>query len=268
MTDDLAELYDDLPCGHLSTSPHGAIVRVNRTFAAWTGQAADDLLARRFPALLTRPGALLYETHCVPRLQLEGRLAEVALDLAGRDGEPRPILLNAAVKRDAAGAARLFHLAVFLADSRREYERDLLHARRAAEDAADTLRAQADLLARHSALLMPIQDDLRVMPVVGPIDAARGRQMLRALLDLEASGVRAVILDLTGVPTLDAAAVDTLRAAASALRLRGVHPIFSGIRPAVAIALVADGHRLIGASVRATLREAIALANHRDAPPR
>lgn len=263
MTDDVAELYDDAPCGLLSTTPHGEIVRVNRTFAAWVGLPAAGLLARRFPALLTTPGKLLYETHCVPRLQLQGALAEVALDMKGPGDAPQPVLLNAAVGRDAAGAVTEFRLAVFLANSRREYERDLLQARRAAEEAADRLRAQAELLAEHSALLMPVQDDLRVMPVIGTIDATRGRQMLRALLHIEAAGVRAVIIDLTGVPELDAAAVETLRGAASALRLRGMHPIVTGIRPAVATALVAGGHALAGASVCSTLQEGIALANRR-----
>lgn len=257
MTD---ELFDEAPCGLLVTAPQGEIARVNDTFAAWLGRPAGELVGRRFAALLTTPGRMLYETHCAPRLQLQGSINEVALDLAGTS-DSTPILLNGAAKRDPAGAVVAIRLAVFLANSRREYERDLLQARRAAEDAADRLRAQAELLAEHSALLMPVHNDLRVMPVIGTIDATRGRQMMRALLHLETSGVRAVIIDLTGVPELDGPAVGTLRAAASALRLRGVHPIFTGIRPAVAVALVAEGHELTGASVCSTLQEGIALAS-------
>ena len=30
--------------GYLSTLPNGAIVKVNRTFCAWTGLAVDELL--------------------------------------------------------------------------------------------------------------------------------------------------------------------------------------------------------------------------------
>ena len=94
------------------------------------------------------------------------------------------------------------------------------------------------------------------MTVVHDDPATFAEDMLEGFLDAHADRV-------TGVPELGGEAVGTLRAAASALRLRGVHPIFTGIRPAVAIALIADGRQLTDASVCATLQEGIALANRR-----
>src|SRR6202012_1948066 len=35
--DDPAELYDNAPCGYLSTLPDGTIINANATFLAWTG---------------------------------------------------------------------------------------------------------------------------------------------------------------------------------------------------------------------------------------
>jgi sigma-B regulation protein RsbU (phosphoserine phosphatase) len=35
--DDPAELYDNAPCGYLSTLPDGTIIKANATFLAWTG---------------------------------------------------------------------------------------------------------------------------------------------------------------------------------------------------------------------------------------
>ena len=47
------ELYEDAPCGYLSTEMDGTIVRVNRTFEALTGhRRADQGLAARFQDLL------------------------------------------------------------------------------------------------------------------------------------------------------------------------------------------------------------------------
>lgn len=151
---------------------------------------------------------------------------------------------------------------LFNAPARREYELELVLARRKAEDAAEQLRIQAELLAIHSALLIPVKDDLRVMPIIGAIDATRGRQMLQALLHIDAtSGVRTVILELTGVPALDATAADTLRLAAGALRLRGLRAIATCIRPAVAAALVELGLELTGLEVCGTLQDGIARAS-------
>ena len=34
------DLYENAPCGYLSATPGGEIVRVNATFVRWTGYAA------------------------------------------------------------------------------------------------------------------------------------------------------------------------------------------------------------------------------------
>ena len=261
--DSLEDLYHEAPCGYVSTLPDGTLLRTNRTFLSWTGYSTQELFERRrFPALLTAPGAMLYETHCAPMLRLKGFVGEVSLDLLCSDGRPLPVLLSAVAKRGADGHPTLLRIIAYHAPTRREYERELLLARRQADAAAEQLRVQAEQLIEHSALLIPIQGDLRVMPLLGAIDAARGCQILRVLLRLESgSGVRTVILDLTGVPELDAAATATLRQAAAGLRLRGVWPILTGIRPAVAASLVTLDLSLAGFTVCGTLQDGVALAN-------
>ncbi len=260
--DDLEDLHEEAPCGLLSTLPDGTIVHVNRTLLGWTGKTRAALLAgTRFSALLTMPGALLFENQCAPMLRLQGHVGEISLDLVGGEGR-LPVLLSATTRRDEAGEPIRFRIVLFHAPTRREYERELVIARRQAEEAAEQLRISAELLAEHSALLIPIQSDLRVMPIIGAIDATRGRQIVRALLDVDANaGIRAVILDLTGVPELDEAAAATLRQAAAGLRLRGVRPILTGIRPAVASLLVTLELPLTGLTVCGTLQDGVALAN-------
>ena len=48
LEEDPADLYENAPMGYLSTLPDGRIVKVNRTFCAWTGRSADDLIGARF----------------------------------------------------------------------------------------------------------------------------------------------------------------------------------------------------------------------------
>ncbi|HEY0136528.1 MAG TPA: STAS domain-containing protein, partial [Nannocystis sp.] len=256
--DDRGELYEEAPCGLILADAEATIVTANRTFVGWLGYSAQELAGRRFQTLLTVPGALLYETHCAPLLRLQGHVGELSLELLARDRSTLPVLLTAVVRTAADGAKRL-QIAVFQAPTRREYERELQQARRKAEETAELLHAQAELLAEHSALLIPIQDGLRVMPVLGTIDGTRGQQMIRALLELDASRVRVVLIDLTGVPSIDAAAAETLRQAAAGVRLRGVRPILTGIRPAVASALVSGGVELQRMLVCGTLQDGIAM---------
>ena len=48
------EVYENAPCGYLSTAPDGRIVKVNETFLSWIGCSRDELiLGKRFADLLT-----------------------------------------------------------------------------------------------------------------------------------------------------------------------------------------------------------------------
>ncbi|MDP9390245.1 MAG: SpoIIE family protein phosphatase [Actinomycetota bacterium] len=134
LEEDPADLYENAPMGYLSTLPDGRIVKVNRTFCAWTGRSPDDVLGSRFRDLLTVGGKVFHDTHLAPLLRMQGAVREVALDILRADGSMLPCLVNAVELRDAEGAAVLVRATLFEATARRRYERELLAAQRAAEE--------------------------------------------------------------------------------------------------------------------------------------
>jgi sigma-B regulation protein RsbU (phosphoserine phosphatase) len=128
------QLYDDAPCGYLSTSPSGTIIRANRTFLRMTGYAQEELVGRRtFAQLLTGGGRLYHETHYAPMLLMQGRVREIAVDILCADGRRLPVLVNAELVRDVSGTPVVVRVALFDATERRAYERELVLARRRAE---------------------------------------------------------------------------------------------------------------------------------------
>ena len=133
LEEDPADLYENAPMGYLSTLPDGQIVKVNRTFCAWTGRRAEELLGARFQDLLTVGGRVFHETHLRPLLRMQGAVREIALDVVRVDGSPLPCLLNAVEVRDADGTPQLLRATLFEATARRRYERELLAAQRVAE---------------------------------------------------------------------------------------------------------------------------------------
>jgi PAS domain S-box-containing protein len=138
------DLYETAPCGYFSTLPNGQFVKVNQTFLEWTGFSRDSLLSgRRFQDLLTIPGKIYHDTHFGPLLQMQGGVNEVAFDILCRDGRTLPVLVNAVEVKDETGKPLLNRATVFNATDRRTYERELLAARRKAEEIA---RAKADTL--------------------------------------------------------------------------------------------------------------------------
>jgi len=93
------DLYENAPCGHLSTTLKGTIVRANRTFLDWVGYAADEIVdTKRFQDFLTVAGRIYHETHLSPLLRIQGSASEIALDIVAADGRRLPALLNAIVR--------------------------------------------------------------------------------------------------------------------------------------------------------------------------
>lgn len=139
-------LFEGAACGLLSTSDTGALLRVNRTLCQWLGFAAEELIGKkRFQDLLTMGSKLFHQTHWMPLLQVQGSVAEVQLELLHRDGHAMPMLVNAV--RHVDGGTVRHDLALFVTIDRRKYERELLAARKRAEELLESERAAQEALA-------------------------------------------------------------------------------------------------------------------------
>jgi PAS domain S-box-containing protein len=150
LEDSADDLYENAPCGYLSTRPDGLIVRVNATFLAWTGHRREDLVGTtRFQELLAPGGRIYHETHYAPLLQMQGAVREIALELVRADGTRLPVLINATLRRSGDGTPRLVRTTVFDARDRKRYERELLAAR----DRERTARERVERLQRITAAL-------------------------------------------------------------------------------------------------------------------
>ncbi|MEU7479786.1 SpoIIE family protein phosphatase [Lentzea sp. NPDC042327] len=163
--DSLEDLYDNAPCGYVSTLPDGTIVKINATLLRWLGRERDAVVGRvSFSDLLTVGGRIYYETHFAPLLQLRGELGGVALELRAAGGTRLPVLLTSTVKSDAGGRARFIRTTVFDARDRRAYEEELLRGRDLAERERDRVQRLARTL--QQTLLPP------ALPVVPGVQAA------------------------------------------------------------------------------------------------
>lgn len=129
---DLVELFEGAPCGLVVTDEDGRILRANRTFCDWLGYTGDELSGMPFQNLLTVGGRIFHQTHWAPLMRLQGSVAEVKLSIVHRDRHQITMLLNG-VRREREGKV-YNELAFFGAADRDKYERELLKARKAAEE--------------------------------------------------------------------------------------------------------------------------------------
>jgi rsbT co-antagonist protein RsbR len=121
--------------------------------------------------------------------------------------------------------------------------------------------AQKAAIRELSTPLIPLSDNLIVMPLVGTLDSARAQQVMETLLQgVQNTDAEFVILDITGVSVVDTQVANVLIQAANAVRLLGAQVIITGIRPDVAQTLVYLGTNLRGIITRSTLQRGIAYA--------
>jgi len=135
------DLFENAPCGYLSTSLDGLVLKVNRTFETWTGLDRADLVGKkRFQELLAPGGRIYHETHYAPLLRMQGQAKEIALEILHADGSRLPALVNSLVVEGRDGRASVIRTTVFEASDRRRYEEELLRARRREHEIAQQLQ--------------------------------------------------------------------------------------------------------------------------------
>ncbi|WP_053597965.1 STAS domain-containing protein [Bacillus sp. FJAT-18017] len=90
--------------------------------------------------------------------------------------------------------------------------------------------------------VVPLEDGVAVLPLVGTIDTYRAKLLMEESLRKSAQlGVTYFIVDLSGVPIVDTMVANQIFQVIDALRLLGVQAVLSGIRPEIAQTMVLLG---------------------------
>lgn len=126
-----------------------------------------------------------------------------------------------------------------------------------------TQRELLDVIQELSTPVIPVHEGILVVPLVGTIDSARGARLLEMLLQgIERHRAETVLIDITGVPVLDADVADRLLQATRAASLLGATCVLVGASPDVARTLVAHGidlgNLLTQSDLQAGIRHALA----------
>lgn len=126
---------------------------------------------------------------------------------------------------------------------------------------AQALQYQAQALQELSTPVIPISDEIVILPLIGNIDANRAQQIMEALLNaIREHGASLAIIDITGVAVIDTQSANALVQAAQAVRLLGAQVMLTGIHPEIAQTLTSLGINLENMLTRATLQRGIAQA--------
>jgi rsbT co-antagonist protein RsbR len=105
-----------------------------------------------------------------------------------------------------------------------------------------TIRRQSDAIRELSTPVLQIRDRLLLLPLVGVIDTHRAQLITENLLSaIRANRAKVVVMDVTGVATIDSKVANHLVQTVTAARLMGALVIVSGVSAEVAQSMVALG---------------------------
>ncbi|WP_088892042.1 STAS domain-containing protein [Leptolyngbya ohadii] len=122
------------------------------------------------------------------------------------------------------------------------------------------LRQQHELL-ELSTPVVKLWEGILALPMIGTLDSARTQIVMESLLqEIMNTGSQVVIIDITGVPTVDTLVAQHLLKTVAAARLMGTDCIISGIRPQIAQTIVHLGVDLSDVITKATLADAFRTA--------
>jgi PAS domain S-box-containing protein len=241
-------LLEAAPDAIVIVGPDGRIVLANRQTDLLFGYDREDLIGREVEILVPprfrqrHPG---YRTRYFSDTRV--RPMGMGLELFGlrRDGTEFPVEISLSPLETEQGS--LVSAAIRDVTERREQELRLMR--------------QRDEIMELSTPVIQVWDKVLALPIIGTLDSGRAARLTEGLLESIAKNqAEVVILDISGVPTIDTMVAQHLLKTVQAATLMGAVSIMSGVRPETAQAIVHLGINLGQLRSRNTLRDALQLA--------
>jgi rsbT co-antagonist protein RsbR len=107
------------------------------------------------------------------------------------------------------------------------------------EERERVIREQQEAIRELSTPVLQVRERLLISPIIGMLDAQRARQLTEQLLGaIQSSRARVVVIDITGVATIDRTVANHLVQAVESARLMGASAIITGVSSRIAQTLV------------------------------
>ncbi|MFC7319536.1 STAS domain-containing protein [Halobacillus campisalis] len=115
-----------------------------------------------------------------------------------------------------------------------------------------------DKLTELSVPVVPVAERVAVLPVVGEVDEDRAQLIMEMSLQKSSHyQLEYLLIDISGVPKIDARVAHNLLQVVQSLELVGVQTILTGLRPEIARSVVAMGVNFSKVKTRANLKQSL-----------
>lgn len=232
----LAAIVESSNDAIISLAPDGIILSWNPAAQRLYGYSAGEIIGQPI-SILIPPGRAVEPPTIMDAIKGGKRIEHYETVRRRKDGRLVNVSLSISPVRDSFGI--IIGAAAIARDitERKQYE------------------AFSQLL---STPVLPIREGLLILPLIGTVDDTRSKQVREQLLSaIHALRARAVVVDVTGVPGMDAAVASRLAETVEACRLLGARVILTGVSAAIAKALVEAQVDIRGLTTYADLQRGI-----------
>ena len=225
--------FDAALIGLAITSPEKEWIDVNNHLCSILGYSLDELREMTWVEL-THPDDIEVDIAQINRLSV-GEISEYSLEkrFIRKDGAVIHAFLAVKTRHAADGTVQDFVALVQDITERKNAEAE--HERLQQE----VIEVQQHAIQELSVPIIPVMDQVIIMPLIGSIDSMRASDIMRTLLaGISQHLAKIVILDITGVAIVDTGVAAYLDKIIQAARLKGARTIITGISDAVAETII------------------------------
>ena len=227
--------------GIITIDEHGIIESMNRAAEQLFGYSAEEAVGQNIRMFMPSPFREEHDRYLSAYLSTGvAKIIGKGREVIGKrkDGTTFPMELT--VRETLLRGRRYFMGFTRDVSQRKRYEEDLLEL---------------------STPILEIWESVLVMPLIGTLGSRRAQDALdKALIHLCETRSQVLIVDITGVPTVDTMVANHLIRLTTAVRLMGAECILTGIRPVMAQTIVRLGIDISSIKTRSSLDQGLQLA--------
>jgi PAS domain S-box-containing protein len=236
----LSEIINAITSGIFVTDLEHNILMINATGAEMVGRSPGDCFDRKCYEIFNTP--MCQTDSCTCRLSVENKNVNHGQTLLRHDNKEIAVEYTSRplknYKGEIIGCVENF----IDITSRLEQEKIILdQQKKLIETRDEDIRHLQDEILELSTPVIEVWDGIIALPLIGTVDSHRARIAMEMLLEaIERTRAPYVIIDITGVPTVDTDVANHILQTVNAAKFMGSKAIITGVCPRMA-RIIAQG---------------------------
>ena len=230
----LSEIINAITSGIFVTDLENNILMINRAGARMVGKSPGDCFDRKCYDIFDTP--MCKSEQCTCKLSTSNNTVNHGETMLRVDGREIPIEFTSRPLRNHKGDI-IGCVENFIDISERlEQDRIIMEQKEGLlKKREEDIRHLQDEILELSTPVIEVWDGIVALPLVGTLDSHRAHTAMQRLLEsIEYTRSSFVIIDITGVPTVDSEVASHVLQTAGAVRLMGCETILTGVGPHIA----------------------------------